>query len=129
MELYERQQFDVLLQTAVERYVERLQYRNDGALPALERLRSDRMGEGVWIDQFVDAFFEDSLLDNAAGAGFILRALASRPAPKLSPKQNQTVEQFLIACSKAVFMDLLYQKTEESLERYAGFQESPANAD
>jgi hypothetical protein len=129
MELYERQQFDVLLQAAVERYVERLQQRNEGSVQALARLRADSMGEGIWLDQFVDAFFDDFLLNNEAGASFILRALGSRKATGLSSGPNQTVEQFMISCAKTVFMDLLYQKTEECLERYASFQASPASAD
>lgn len=129
MELYERQQFDMLLQTAVERYVERLQHRIGGAEQALARLREDRLGEGIWIDQFVDAIFEDFLLNNDAGASFILRALGSRTAPELSTDANQTVDQFLIAYAKVVFMDLFYQKTEEYLEHHVSFQVLPASAE
>ena len=46
MELYERQQFDFLLQTSVERYVERIEQRNEGATNALERLLVDRKVRG-----------------------------------------------------------------------------------
>ncbi|HEY0163681.1 MAG TPA: hypothetical protein VGB69_13455 [Edaphobacter sp.] len=129
MELYERQQFDFLLQEAVERYVQRVEQRNQGALLALDRLRQDREGEGVWMSQFVDAIFEDFLLTNIAGAGFVMRALASRRVPELSSRPGQTVEQFVISSAKAVFSELFYQKTEECLEQHASFEVVAAGTD
>ena len=78
MQLHERQQFDFLLLTAAERYVERLTQRNEGAVNALQRLKADPNGEGVWLDEFVNAIFQDFLLENAAGACFILQALGKR---------------------------------------------------
>ncbi len=122
MELYERQQFDFLLQAAVERYVERLEQRNQGALNALDRLRQDRDSEGIWMTEFVDAIFEDFLLANSGGAAFLLRSLASRRIPAVSSKPGQTVEQFLIHSAKAVFTELFLQKTEECLEQHASFE-------
>lgn len=133
MELYERQQFDLLLQSAVERYVERIEQRNQGAAHALARLRRDRDGEGVWMSRFIDAFFEDFLLDNAAGAAFVMRALASRPAPELSSESGQapvrTVEQLMAAVAKAVFAELFFQNVQECLEQHASFQPEPAGTD
>jgi hypothetical protein len=123
MEAYERQQFDLLLQTAVERYVERLQHRNGGADRALEMLRRDRQGEGVWLDRFVDAVFEDFLLNNNGGTIFILRALGSRLSPDISPEPGQTVDHVMMKMAKAVFTELFFQKTEESLEHLASFLE------
>lgn len=129
MELHERQQFDFLLHTAVERYVERLEQRNQGAHHALERLQKEPEGEGVWLSEFVGAVFDDFLLNNSAGAAFVMRALASRKAPELSSKPGQTVEQFSIACAQAVFAVLFQQKTEEVLEQHASFEAAQAGTD
>lgn len=129
MELYQRQQFDLLLQAAVERYVERLEQRNQGPEEALKRLRQNPSGEGIWLPDFVDAVFEDFLLKDGDGAAFILRALASKPLPKVRLEGNQTIEHFLLACARAAFMELLRQKTEEYLEMRACFHSLPASAD
>jgi hypothetical protein len=96
MDLHERQQFDFLLQVAVERYVERV-----------EQTGEDR----VKLEDFTNAIFSDFLLDNADGACFVLRALA---------KQDK-VEVTLITMAKAVFSDLLRRKVGESLEQRAGY--------
>jgi hypothetical protein len=129
MELHERQQFDFLLHTAVERYVERLEQRNEGANNALQRLRENPEGQGVWLSEFVEAVFGDFLLNNSAGAGFVMRALASRKAPVLSSRPGQTMEQFAIECARAVFGELFRQKTEEVLEQHASFEAVPAGTD
>ena len=127
MELYERQQFDFLLQTSVERYVERIEQRNEGPGSALERLRANRDGAGIWLSQFVDAVFEDFLINNLEGACFVLRALARRPAPGFAAQL--TVEQSLLAASRQVFAELFYEKTEECLEQHAAFENAPASGD
>ena len=119
MDLHERQQFDQLLQTAVERYVERLEQRNEGAEDALVRLRSDPQSEGIWLDKYVQAFFGDFLLNNADGAAFILRALPRRTIP--SPPEG-TVESMLRSMAASAFSALLQRKTEEELERRMSFQ-------
>jgi hypothetical protein len=98
MDLHERQQFDFLLQVAVERYVERLEQVGP------ERLR---------ISGFVDAIFNDFLLDNADGACFVLRALAQQNAPSGAAGN---VEQVLMAMAKAAFSDLIRRKIDEALE-------------
>lgn len=126
MELYQRQQFDFLLQSAVERYVERLEQRNEGPTKALALLRADREGEGIWMTEFVDALFTDFLLENAAGACFLMQALASRTVPALSSSPGQTTEQFLVASARAVFAQFFFQKTEECLEQHASFEAVPA---
>ena len=97
MDLHERQQFDFLLYTAVERFVERV-----------EQIGPDR----VKAEEFTDAIFGDFLLDNADGACFVLRALAAREAPSLP---GGKVVDSLIVMAKAVFCDLLRRKTEENL--------------
>lgn len=119
MELHERQQFDFLLMTAVERYVERLEQRNAGAGDALARLRSDPNGEGVWLDEFVAAIFEDFLLANIGGACFTLQALAQRTLPETAAGRVETV---LIRMARTAFAGLLKQKTEEALEQRLAFQ-------
>lgn len=117
MELYQRQQFDFLLLTAVDRYVERLVQRNDGPVNALRQLRQDPQGQGVWLNQFVEAIFQDFLLDNIGGACFILQALAQQTVPAPA---GGTIEKMLIGMARAAFADLLRRKTEEFLEQQAG---------
>lgn len=103
MDLHERQQFDFLLQVAVERFVERV----------------EQIGENmVKLEDFTNAIFNDFLLDNTDGACFILRALARQTAP---PVLTGTVEVILIAMAKAVFSDLLRRKVDESLSQRAGY--------
>jgi len=114
MELHQRQQFDFLLMTAVERYVERLTQRNAGAENALNRLRQDPQGDGIWLNQFVDAIFQDFLLDNAGGACFVLNALAKR---KIAAPPAGRVQNMLVTMAKSAFADLLGRKTEELLEQ------------
>jgi hypothetical protein len=119
MDLHERQQFDQLLQTAVERYIERLEQRNEGAENALARLRADPQSDGVWLDQFVDAIFQDFLVNNTDGAAFILRALPKRIIPSPPPG---SVDSMLRAMAASAFSALLQRKTEEELERRMSFQ-------
>ena len=79
MDLHLRQQFDVLLGTAGESFVERIVQRCAGQANALAALTRDRNAEGVWLDDFVDALFADQCLDNAEGAAWVLTALKARP--------------------------------------------------
>ena len=114
MEHYERQQFDFLLMTAVERFQERLTQRNQGYEKALEGLRSYPNGEGIWLDRYVEAIFNEFLLDNIEGACFVLRALPRRPLPHL---QAGVVQDVLVAAARHAFSELLRAKTEEFLEQ------------
>ncbi|MCG8460721.1 MAG: hypothetical protein MI919_30935 [Holophagales bacterium] len=119
MDLHQRQQFDYLLITAVERYAERLEQRLGGPGPALERLRTDANGEGVWLDEMTGNLFADFLLDNPAGACFVLQALAQRRLP--APRGGK-VEDMLLEMARAGFGALLAAKTEEALEQRASYQ-------
>ena len=119
MDAHQRQQFDFLLAMAVERFGERLIQRNEGAANALDRLRADRNGEGIWLDQFVDALFEDFLLDNPAGACFILQALHRRSVAL--PEAEGTVEAILNSMARQAFADLLARKMEEALEQTVAY--------
>lgn len=116
MELHEQQQFEFLLVTAVDRYVERIIQRNQGAENALQKLQEDPTGEGVWLNQFVDAIFQDFLLENISGACFILKALSTR---NVTVPAEGKIEMVLITMAKTAFADLLQRKTVEFLEQQA----------
>lgn len=119
---YEKQYFNTLLQIATERFVERIIQRNEGAKNALDNLRKDPYGEGVWIDKFVNAFFEEFLLDNPAGSSFILQALANRVCHfQYTTLENMTVGNVLENMAKELFEQLLNQKVEEALEQNLAF--------
>ncbi len=113
MEAYQRQQFDLLLGIAVERFVERITQRCGGYEGALTQLRADPQGEGVWLDEFVQAFLRDFLLDNPAGACFVLQALERR---RIAAPQPGTIGTMLGQMALRAFADLLAVKTEEMLE-------------
>lgn len=119
MNLHERQQFDFLLYTATERFVERLEQRNGGADEALKNLRQNADGADVWLSEFAGAIFTDFLLDNVEGACFVLQSLAKRT---VTPPAQGNIEAMLIAMAKKAFATLLAQKTEESLEQRASYQ-------
>ncbi len=114
MHLYQRQQFDFLLMTSAERFVERITQRNEGAANALRKLQADANGEGIWLDEFVGVLFEDFLLNNTAGACFVLEALEKRTVPDVAGGKIELVLQLL---ARRAFADLLKQKVEEVLSR------------
>jgi hypothetical protein len=114
MEAYQRQQFDFLLLTATERFVERIVQRCGGVDAALAQLRSDPYGEGIWLDQFVRALFQDFLLDTSAGACFLLQALERRSIP--APNAG-TIGVMLQTMAEQAFAALLLRKVEEVLEQ------------
>ncbi|NJN19237.1 MAG: hypothetical protein HC822_24775 [Oscillochloris sp.] len=118
MEPYQRQQFDIVLQMAGERFVERIVQRNAGIEHALAKLRQDPQGEGIWLDEFVQVLFSDFLLDNIAGACFVLQALGKRPAPDVS---GETIEIMLQHLARRAFADLLARKVEEALEQQSSY--------
>ncbi len=121
MELHQRQQFDFLLLTAAERFTERLIQRNGGIAPALRQLREAPDGPGVWLRKFVEALFHDFLLDNPAGACFVLQAL---PRQKVQiATSSGKVEQVLQEMAIQVFAKVLHQKVEEQLEHALTFSE------
>lgn len=119
MDLYKRQQFDFLLMTAGERFVERITQRNEGAENALNRLRTNPQGDGIWLDEFVQALFQDFLLDNVAGAAFILEALHKRKisVPVSDESGPRQVEGLVVELAQRAFADLLQSKVEEALEQ------------
>lgn len=119
MDLYQEQQFGFFLQTASERYVARLEERFRGADGALEVVKHISGDGEVGSKEFTDAVFEDFLLNNVAGACFILQSL---PRRKVEAFESETVEVMLIRMAKSLFEELLMQKTIESLEQHSGYQ-------
>jgi hypothetical protein len=122
MDPHEQQHFNLLLMMAVERFSERIIQRNEGAQNALHRLRTNPQGEGVWLNEFVDAFFRDALLDNSAGSCLILQALANqRINDSFRIFELVTVGEVLQEMAKQSFATLLQNKTEEALEQTLAF--------
>ncbi|MDX2183904.1 MAG: hypothetical protein SFW08_07970 [Gemmatimonadaceae bacterium] len=121
MDLHARQQFDFFFNAAIESFVDRIEQRCGGPVPALERLRTDPNGEGVWLDEFVAALFRDFLLDNPAGSAFVLQALARR-AISTASVDGATVEQVMSQLARRAFADVLRIKTDEQLEQRLAFQ-------
>jgi hypothetical protein len=118
MEPYQRQQFDFLLLTATERFVDRIVQRCAGYQTALDRLRADPQDEGIWLDAFVGALFQDFLLDNPAGSCFVLQALARR---RVIPPTPGPVEVMLQQMAVRAFADLLRLKAEEAIEQQLSY--------
>jgi hypothetical protein len=113
MELYERAQFDFLLNTAAERFADRLVQRTGGLEQGLAALRADPQGEGVWLDEFVRAVLRDFLLDNPAGSCFVLGNCATR---RVTGGHDGTVEQVLAALAVRAFADVLAVKVDQGIE-------------
>jgi hypothetical protein len=113
MDLHERAQFDFLLNTAAERFVERLVQRTGGLAEGLSALRADPQGEGVWLDEFVRAVLRDFLLDNTAGSCFVLSACEKR---SLEAVVSGRVEQALGELAVRVFADVLTVKVEQGIQ-------------
>ncbi len=119
MDLHQKQQFGFLLETATDRYVARLEERFRGPEKALQTVKDDAEGDGVWLSQFTDAIFEDFLLNNIEGACFVLQALATRQA---TINGSGRVQDVLLPAAKQLFSELLLQRTVESLEQHSGYQ-------
>lgn len=123
MEAYERQQFDLFLGAAIGQFVERIEQRCGGPVPALERLRTAPEGDGVWLSDFVGTFYRDALVDNAAGACWILQNLQRRSLPDhWSSGEVRNVDELLQHVAREAFRDLLRAKAEETLEQRLVFQ-------
>jgi hypothetical protein len=114
MELYLRQQFDVLLGEATSSFAERTVHRCGGPAQAVAALRSDPDSEPVRRDAFVAALFADSLLDNTAGRCFVLEALERRTLPG---DHGGPVPEVLARLAAAAFAEVLTTRTIQSLEQ------------
>jgi len=114
MELFLKQQFELLLQEATGNFTERTVHRCGGPDAALERLTSDPDGDGVHRGQFVQAFFEENLLDNVGGYCFVLEALERRTLPA---DPGGTAADVLGRLAKAAFADVLTTMTAQLIQR------------
>jgi hypothetical protein len=114
MELFLRQQFELMLQDATGNFTERIVHRCGGEDAALARLGEDPDGEGVHRTAFVQAFFEENLIDNLAGYCFVLEALERRTLPADS---GGPVPDVLARLAKAAFADVLTTMTAQLIQR------------
>lgn len=114
MELFLRQQFELLLQEATGNFTERVVHRCGGPDQALARLQSDPDGEGVHRSDFVRSFFEENLLNNPAGCCFVLEALERRTLPA---DPGGTVPEVLTRLAEAAFADVLTTMTAQLIQR------------
>ncbi|MCU0284748.1 MAG: hypothetical protein MUD13_12795 [Candidatus Nanopelagicales bacterium] len=81
MELYARQQFDLMLREAAANYAERCVHRAGGPDAALALLREDPGSAVLGRAEFVAAVLSENLLDSTAGHCFVLEALDRRTLP------------------------------------------------
>ena len=114
MEIFLRQQFELLLQDATGNFAERVIHRCGSPDEALARLRSDPNGEGVFRADFVHAFLEENLLANPAGHCFVLEALERRTLP---PDEGGPVAEVLARLAEAAFADVLTTMTSQLIQR------------
>lgn len=114
MEIFLRQQFELLLQEATRNFTERVVHRCGGPEAALDRLSDDPEGDGVHRAQFVQAFLEDNLLDNPAGHCFVLEALERRTVPA---DPGGPVGDVLSRLARAAFADVLTTMTAQLIQR------------
>jgi hypothetical protein len=121
MELHSRQQFDFFFSASIERFIERIEQRCGGPVPALARLRDDPNSDGIWIDDFVAALFADFLLDNPAGSAFVIEALGRRPVPVVTGNAA-TLGDWMQLIARQAFASLLAAKADEALEQRLAFQ-------
>jgi len=118
MEAHLRVQFDLLLHETTQNFAERLVHRCGGAEPALDGLRADPEGDGVWLSQFVDAVFSEHLLGDSSGACFVLEALDRRTLP---PDPGGPVGEVLGRLARAAFAQILSAQTAQALQRQLVF--------
>lgn len=114
MELFLRQQFDLLLMEATGNFVERIVHRCGGEQEALDRLKADPDGDGVWISEFVSAFFEENLLQGTGGSAFVLEALEKRSLPA---DEGGPVPDVLQRLARAAFTDVLAGQAGQLIQR------------
>lgn len=118
MEPYLRQQFDLVLQEATGNFTERVVHRCGGPQAALERLQSDPESEGVWVGEFVAAFFADHILDTVAGSAFVLEALERRTLPA---DPGGPVADVLQRLARRAFADVLARQAAQLIQRQLAF--------
>ena len=118
MEDFARQHFDLLLQESADNLADRAVHRCGGEAQALAQLRDDPEGEGVWLADFVGATFAEHLLDNPAGACFVLEALARRLLPA---DDGGPVPEVLQRLARAAFGEVVAGQAAQVLQRRMAF--------
>lgn len=108
MEMYARQHFDALLRDAAANYAERCVYRAGGPAEALVHVQSQSP------DEFVAAVFTENLLDDTAGAVFVLEALNRRTVPA---DPGGPVAEVLARLARAAFAEVLVVQTCQILQQ------------
>lgn len=114
MELYLRQQFELLLQEATGNFGERIVHRCGGEQAALDRLRTEPDGDGVWLSEYVDNFFEEHLLTGTGAACFVLEALERRSIPA---DPGGPVSEVLPRLARQAFAEVLSAQTAQLIQR------------
>ncbi len=114
MELHLRQQFELMLSEATGNFVERIVHRCGGEDEALRRLQEDPNSDGVWIEEFVNAFFEEHLLTSVGGACFVLEALERRSVPA---DAGGPVAEVVPRLARAAFADVLAVQAAQLIQR------------
>ena len=72
----------------------------------------------MWLGDFVTAFFSDALLDNPAGAAFVLQALERQ---QLAVSVEGAIGDVLEQMARDAFRALLVRKLEESLSQHLAY--------
>jgi hypothetical protein len=112
MEMFARQHFDAILREAAANFAERSVYRCGGASQAAQDLAQDPQTLG--LDAFVSAFFAENLLEDSAGACFVLEALDRRSVPA---DPGGPVVEVLGRLARAAFADVLTVATGQILQQ------------
>ncbi|MEN1705072.1 MAG: hypothetical protein AAGJ54_06105 [Planctomycetota bacterium] len=114
MNAHERVHLDSLVNEACDLLCETSIQRCEGPTKALQKLRSDPNGHGVWLDKFIGMFLSENAMDNLPGACAILEFGERRAMPAIDEK---TVGKALLAAGEAVFTDLVRNKADQALEQ------------
>ena len=111
MEMFARQHFDAILREAAANFAQRSVYRCGGAAQAATLL-AERPGD-LGLEPFVQAFFAENLLEDTAGACFVLEALERRTVPA---DGGGPVSDVLARLARAAFADVLVTQASQVLQ-------------
>jgi hypothetical protein len=112
MEMFARQHFDALLRHAAGNFAERCVYRAGGPAPALAQLQTDPQTLG--LDDFVRAVFAENLLEDTAGACFVLEALERR---SVAADPGGSVAEVLARLARHAFGEVLAVQTAQVIQQ------------
>lgn len=123
MDDYQRIHIDNLVHEATDLLCETSIARCGGPTRALEALRSNADGDGIWLDRFVSMFLGEHALDGVSGAAVIVEAFEKRPASQAwSVAEAKTVGAQLTAVARELFGDRVKAKCDEALEQAAALE-------